>query len=54
MKVLFAIGRVNASKGVAEKYYNKYGEELEYKDVFYFKAHSQNGLYVINLRDNSD
>ncbi len=38
MKVLFAIGRVNASKGVAEKYYNKYGEELEYKDVFYFKA----------------
>lgn len=38
MKVLFAIGIVSASKGVAEKYYNKYGEELEYKDVFYFKA----------------
>ena len=23
---------------IAEKYYNKYGEELEYKNVFYFKA----------------
>ena len=38
MKVLFAIGNEQTSKKVAEKYYNKYGEELEYKNVFYFKA----------------
>ena len=38
MKVLFAIGNEQTSKKVAEKYYNKYGEELEYKDVYFFKA----------------
>ena len=38
MKVLFAIGNEQTSKKVAEKYYNKYSEELEYKNVFYFKA----------------
>ena len=38
MKVLFALGNEQTSKKVAEKYYEKYGEELEYKNVFYFKA----------------
>ena len=38
MKVLFALGNEQISKRVAEKYYDKYGEELEYKNVFYFKA----------------
>ena len=38
MKVLFAIGSEQTSKRVAEKYYEKFGEELEYKNVFYFQA----------------
>lgn len=38
MKVLFAMGDSLKSKKVAEKYYEKYGEELEYKDVFFFKS----------------
>lgn len=38
MKVLFAIGSEQTSKRVAEKYLEKYGEEIEYKNVFYFKA----------------
>lgn len=38
MKVLFALGNEQTSKRVAERYYNKYGEELDYKNVFYFKA----------------
>ena len=38
MKVLFAIGNAQTSKSVADKYYQKYGEQLEYKDVFYFRA----------------
>lgn len=38
MKVLFAIGSEQTSKRVAEKYLEKYGDEIEYKNVFYFKA----------------
>lgn len=38
MKVLFAIASENWSKNITESYYNKYGETLEYKNVFYFKA----------------
>ncbi|MBQ9313652.1 MAG: hypothetical protein IJ220_01425 [Clostridia bacterium] len=38
MKVLFALGSEQTSKRVAEKYLEKYGDELEYKNVFYFKA----------------
>ena len=38
MKVLFAIGNAQTSKSVADKYYQTYGEQLEYKDVFYFRA----------------
>ena len=38
MKVLFALGNEQLSKRVAEKYFEKYGEEIEYKNVFYFKA----------------
>ncbi|MBO5179727.1 MAG: hypothetical protein J6B87_05220 [Clostridia bacterium] len=38
MKVLFAIGNAQTSKSVADNYYQKYGEQLEYKDVFYFRA----------------
>ena len=38
MKVLFALGSEQTSKRVAEKYLEKYGEEMEYKNVFYFKA----------------
>ncbi|MBQ6860296.1 MAG: hypothetical protein IJO08_01455 [Clostridia bacterium] len=38
MKVLFAVGNDQLSKNIADKYYEKYGEVLEYKNVFYFKA----------------
>jgi hypothetical protein len=38
MKVLFAIASESLSKNITESYYNKYGETLEYKNVFYFKA----------------
>ena len=38
MKVLFAIASESWSKNITESYYNKYGETLEYKNVFYFKA----------------
>lgn len=38
MKVLFAIGNEQTSKRIAEKYYEQYGEQIEYKDVFYFKS----------------
>ena len=38
MKVLFAVGTDQLSKNIADKYYEKYGEVLEYKNVFYFKA----------------
>ena len=38
MKVLFAIGNAQTSKSVADKFYQTYGELLEYKDVFYFRA----------------
>ena len=38
MKVLFAVGSDQLSKNIADKYYEKYGEVLEYKNVFFFKA----------------
>ena len=38
MKVLFAVGSEQVSKNIADKYYEKYGEVLEYKNVFFFKA----------------
>ena len=38
MKVLFAMGSTQKSKNVADRYYDKFGEMLEYEDVFYFKA----------------
>lgn len=38
MKVLFAIGNQQTSKSVIEQYKNLYGDLIEYKDVFYFKA----------------
>ncbi|MBR6252724.1 MAG: hypothetical protein IKR04_02660 [Clostridia bacterium] len=38
MKVLFAIGSAVTSERLANLYYQTYGEKLEYKDVFYFKA----------------
>ena len=38
MKVLFAIGNPQTSKAVAEQYSQLFNEELDYKDVFYFKA----------------
>lgn len=38
MKVLFAVGSDQLSKNIADKYYEKYGEVLEYKDVFYYKS----------------
>ena len=38
MKVLFAVGNDQLSKNIADKYYEKYGEVLEYKNVFFFKA----------------
>ena len=38
MRVLFAIGNAQTSKSIAEQYKERYGEEIEYKDVFYFKA----------------
>ena len=38
MKVLFAIGSDQRSKNIADRYYDKFGETLEYKNVYYFKA----------------
>ena len=38
MKVLFAVGNDQWAKTTSERYYEKYGETLEYKNVFYFKA----------------
>ena len=38
MKVLFAVGHASLSENIAKKYQEAYGEKLEYKDVFYFKA----------------
>ena len=38
MKVLFAMGNDQVSTNVANRYYEKYGEVLEYKNVFFFKA----------------
>ena len=38
MKVLFAIGSDQWSKTTSERYYERFGETLEYKNVFYFKA----------------
>ena len=38
MKVLFAIGSAVTSEKLANLYYQTYGEKIEYKDVFYFKA----------------
>ena len=38
MKVLFAVGHASTSENIAKKYLELFGEKLEYKDVFYFKA----------------
>ena len=38
MKVLFAVGNAALSENIAKKYIELFGETLEYKDVFYFKA----------------
>ena len=38
MKVLFAVGTDQLSKNIADRYYEKYGEVLEYKNVFFYKA----------------
>ena len=38
MKVLFAVGSDQLSRNIADRYYEKYGEVLEYKNVFFFKA----------------
>ena len=38
MKVLFAMRNPQASKNVVDKYYELYGEMIEYKDVFYYRA----------------
>lgn len=38
MKVLFAIGNDQKTKNIADRYYEKFGEVLEYKNIFYFKA----------------
>lgn len=38
MKVLFAVGTDQLSKNIADKYYEKFGEVLEYKNVFFYKA----------------
>ena len=38
MKVLFAIGDAVTSENIVKQYYTLYGEKLEYKNVFYFKA----------------
>ena len=38
MKVLFAIGDNVTSENIVKQYYSLYGEKIEYKDVFYFKA----------------
>ena len=38
MKVLFAVGSAVTSEKIASQYTSTYGEKLEYKDVFYFKA----------------
>ena len=38
MKVLFAVGSAVLSEKIASTYFQAYGEKLEYKDVFYFKA----------------
>lgn len=38
MKVLFAINNERISNAIIEKYKQLYNEELEYKDVYYYKA----------------
>ena len=38
MKVLFAVGSAALSERIASTYFTNYGEKLEYKNVFYFKA----------------
>ena len=38
MKVLFAIGDAVTSENIVKQYYALYGEKIEYKNVFYFKA----------------
>ena len=38
MKVLFAVGSDQLSRNIADRYYEKYGEVLEYKNVFFYKA----------------
>ena len=38
MKVLFAIGDAVTSENIVKQYHTLYGEKIEYKNVFYFKA----------------
>ena len=41
MKVLFGISNDNTVKGIVQFYEEKYGEKLEYKNVYYFKQFIQ-------------
>ena len=38
MKILFAVSNENVSKKIVESYQKKYGEKVNYKNVFYFNA----------------
>ena len=38
MKALLAVGNEHVSKNIADRYFEKYGETLDYKTVFYFKS----------------
>ena len=54
MKVLFAIGNAQTSKGVADKYYQTYGEKLEYKDdsfKYTFTPRNKKIYYLVILND---
>ena len=37
MKVLFGISNDDTVRGIVQFYQDKYGEKLEYKNVYYFK-----------------
>ena len=41
MKILFGINNDNTVKGIVDFYEKKYGEKIEYKNVYYFKQFSK-------------
>ena len=41
MRVLFGISNDDTVKGIVQFYQDKYGEKLEYKNVYYFKQFIQ-------------